>query len=210
MYGKHTETLKTLTDMSAKGTYTTAEPLDWDEAISLMNRLFKDGNYRIALLVGCGIFFGLRISDLLRLTWHDLLDEDTFIIHEKKTGKRRIIKVNDTFKRTIIVPCYEKLRIRKMDELVFLSKIGKPYTADRLNVMFKGIKVKYRLSVKRFSTHSLRKTFAKRVYTMAGNRSEDALVRLSELLSHSSTAITRKYIGLTQQVMADTYDMLAY
>lgn len=51
---------------------------------------------------------------------------------------------------------------------------------------------------------------AKRVYTMAGNRSEDALVRLSELLSHSSTAITRKYIGLTQQVMADTYDMLAY
>jgi integrase len=88
--------------MSAKGTYTTAEPLDWDEAISLMNRLFKDGNYRISLLVGCGIFFGLRISDLLRLTWHELIDEDTFIIHEKKTGKRRIIKVNDTFKRTIM------------------------------------------------------------------------------------------------------------
>ena len=196
--------------MSAKGTYTTAEPLDWDEAISLMNRLFKDENYRISLLVGCGIFFGLRVSDLLRLTWHELLDEDTFIIHEQKTGKRRIIKVNDTFKRTIIHPCYEKLRIRKMDELVFLSKIGKPYTADRLNVMFKGIRVKYRLSIKRFSTHSLRKTFAKRVYTMAGNKSEDALVKLSEMLGHSSTAITRKYIGLTQQVMADTYDMLAY
>ena len=196
--------------MSAKGTYTTAEPLDWDEAISLMNRLFKDGNYRISLLVGCGIFFGLRISDLLRLTWHELLDEDTFIIHEQKTGKRRIIKVNDTFKRTIIQPCHDKLRIRKMDEPVFLSKIGKPYTADRLNVMFKGIRVKYRLSIKRFTTHSLRKTFAKRVYTMAGNRSEDALVRLSEMLGHSSTAITRKYIGLTQQVMADTYDMLSY
>jgi integrase len=196
--------------MSAKGTYTTAEPLDWDEAISLMNRLFKDGNYRISLLVGCGIFFGLRISDLLRLTWHELLDEDTFIIHEKKTGKRRIIKVNDTFKRTIIQPSYEKLRIRKMDEPVFLSKIGQPYTADRLNVMFKGIRVKYRLSIKRFTTHSLRKTFAKRVYTMAGNKSEDALVKLSEMLGHSSTAITRRYIGLTQQVMADTYDMLAY
>ena len=196
--------------MSAKGTYTTAEPLDWDEAISLMNRLFKDGNYRISLLVGCGIFFGLRISDLLRLTWHELLDEDTFIIHEQKTGKRRIIKVNDTFKRTIIQPCHDKLRIKKLDEPVFLSKIGQPYTADRLNVMFKGLRVKYRLSIKRFTTHSLRKTFAKRVYTMAGNRSEDALVRLSEMLGHSSTAITRKYIGLTQQVMADTYDMLAY
>ena len=196
--------------MSAKGTYTTAEPLDWDEAISLMNRLYKDGNYRIALLIGCGIFLGLRVSDLLRLRFCDLLDEDTFIIYEKKTGKRRIIKVNDTFKRTIIQPCYEKLRIKKRDELVFLSKIGKPYTADRLNVMFKSIRVKYRLSVKRFSTHSLRKTFAKRVYTMAGDRSEDALVRLSEMLGHSSTAITRRYIGLTQKVMMDTYDMLSY
>lgn len=196
--------------MSVKGSYTTAVPLDWDEAISLMNRLFKDGNYRISLLVGCGIFFGLRVSDLIRLTWHDLLDNDTFIIFEQKTGKRRLIKVNETFKRSIILPCYEKLRIRQMSEPVFLSKIGKPYTADRLNVMFKSIRVKYRLSVKRFSTHSLRKTFAKRVYTMAGDRSEDALVRLSELLGHSSTAITRRYIGLTTQVMMDTYDMLAY
>lgn len=196
--------------MSAKGTYTTAEPLDWDEAISLMNRLFKDENYRISLLVGCGIFFGLRISDLLRLTWHDLLDENTFIIHELKTGKRRIIKVNDTFKRTIILPCYEKMKISQRDELVFLSKIGLPYTTDRLNVIFKGIRVKYRLSIKRFTTHSLRKTFAKRVYTMAGDRREDALVRLCEMMNHSSTAITRRYIGLTQQVMANTYDMLSY
>ena len=35
------------------------------------------------------------------------------------------------------------------------------------------------------------------------------LVRLSELLGHSSPAITRKYIGLTQKVMMDTYDMLS-
>ncbi len=196
--------------MSNKGAYTTSEPLEWDEAVSFMNRLFNDGNYRISLLVGCGIFFGLRISDLLRLTWNDVLDGDCFLINEKKTGKRRIIKVNETFRRTIIIPCFEKLRIRRMGEPLFLSKIGKPYTADRLNVMFKRLRVKYQLHVKHFSTHSLRKTFAKRVYTMAGNKSEDALVRLSEMLGHSSTAITRKYIGLTQQVMADTYDMLAY
>jgi integrase len=144
------------------------------------------------------------------LKWCDLREEDTFLIFEKKTGKRRIIKINDTFRRTIILPCFDKLHIKKMNEPVFLSKIGKVYTADRLNVMFKSIKVKYKLSVKRFSTHSLRKTFAKRVYTMAGTNSEDALVRLSEMLGHSSTGITRKYIGLTQQVMMDTYDMLSY
>ena len=46
------------------------------------------------------------------------------------------------------------------------------------------------------------------IYKMAGDKSEDALVRLSELLGHSSPAITCRYIGLIQQVMMDIYDML--
>ena len=194
--------------MSRKGTYTTAEPLEWNEAISFMNRLYNDGNFTISLLVGCGLFFGLRISDILRLTWDDLLSADTFIIFEKKTGKRRIIKINPTFKQHI-KKCYMKMRPKHTEDLVFISKWGKPYTANRLNVMFKTFKYKYRLNITHFSTHSLRKTFATRIYKMAGDKSEDALVRLSELLGHSSPAITRKYIGLTQKVMMDTYDMLS-
>ncbi len=193
--------------MSKKGSYTTAEPLEWHEAISFMNRLFEDGNFTISLLVGCGIFFGLRISDLLRLTWAELLSADTFILFEKKTGKRRIIKINPAFKRHI-KKCYEKMRPKHTEDLVFISKWKKPYTPNRLNVMFKSYKYKYRLDITHFSTHSLRKTCATRSYKMAGDRSEDALVRLSELLGHSSPAITRKYIGLTQKVMMDTYDML--
>ena len=193
--------------MSVKGTYTTAEPLEWNEAISFMNRLYEDGNFTISLLVGCGIFFGLRISDILRLTWEHLLAGDTFILFEQKTGKRRIIKINPTFKRHI-KECYAKLHPKNETDLVFISKWGKPYTPNRLNVMFKTYKYRYRLHITHFSTHSLRKTFATRIYKMAGDKSEDALVRLSELLGHSSPAITRKYIGLTQKVMMDTYDML--
>ena len=193
--------------MSVKGSYTTAEPLEWNEAISFMNRLYDDGNFTISLLVGCGIFFGLRISDILRLTWDDLLAGDTFIIFEKKTSKRRIIKINPTFKQHI-KKCYMKMHPKHTEDLVFISKWGKPYTANRLNVMFKTLKYKYRLNITHFSTHTLRKTFSTRIYKMAGDKSEDALVRLSELLGHSSPAITRKYIGLTQRVMMDTYDML--
>ena len=193
--------------MSVKGSYTTAEPLEWNEAISFMNRLYNDGNFTISLLVGCGIYFGLRISDILRLTWDDLLSGDTFIIFEKKTSKRRIIKINPTFKQHI-KKCYMKMHPKHTEDLVFISKWGKPYTANRLNVMFKTYKYKYRLNITHFSTHSLRKTFSARIYRMAGDKSEDALVRLSEILGHSSPAITRKYIGLTQKVMMDTYDML--
>lgn len=191
--------------MSKKGSYTTAEPLEWHEAISFMNRLYEDGNFTISLLVGSGIYFGLRISDILLLTWDHLLSADTFILFEKKTGKRRIIKINPSFKRHI-KKCYEKMRPKRTEDLVFISKWKKPYTPNRLNVMFKSYK--YRLNITHFSTHSLRKTFATRIYKMAGDKSEDALVRLSELLGRSSPAITQRYIGLTQQVMTDTYDML--
>ncbi len=193
--------------MSVKGSYTTAEPLEWNEAISFMNRLYDDGNFTISLLVGCGIHFGLRISDLLRLKWSDLLSGETFILFEKKTGKRRIIKINPKLKQHI-KKCYEKIHPKHTEDLVFISKWGKPYTTNRLNVMFKSFKFKYRLNITHFSTHSLRKTFATRIYKMAGDRQEEYLVRLSEILGHSSTAISRKYIGLTQQVMMDTYDLL--
>ena len=193
--------------MSVKGSYTTAEPLEWNEAISFMNRLYDDGNFTISLLVGCGIYFGLRVSDILRLRKRDLEADETFIIFEQKTNKRRIIKINPSFKRHI-KRCLAKMNVKHDDDLVFISKWKKPYTPNRLNVMFKTYKYRYRLSITHFSTHSLRKTFATRIYKMAGDKSEDALVKLSELLGHSSPAITRKYIGLTQKVMMDTYDML--
>ena len=193
--------------MSVKGSYTTAEPLAWNEAISFMNRLYDDSKFTISLLVGCGIYFGLRISDILRLTWEDLLADDTFILFEKKTGKRRIIKINPTFKQHI-KKCYAKMHPKHTGDLVFISQWGKPYTTNRLNVMFKTYKYKYHLNITHFSTHSLRKTFATRIYKMAGDKSEDYLVRISQLFSHSSTAVTRAYIGLTAKVMADTYDML--
>lgn len=193
--------------MSVKGSYVTAEPLEWNEAVSFMNRLYDDGNYTISLLVGCGIYFGLRVSDLLRLRKKDLEASETFILYEKKTGKRRIIKINPAFKHHI-KRCLAKMNIKHDDDLVFISKWGKPYTTNRLNVMFKSYRIKYRLNITHISTHTLRKTFATRIYKMAGDKSEDFLVRISQLFGHSSTAITRAYIGLTAKVMADTYDML--
>ncbi len=73
--------------------YQTSDYMEWDTMLSLIRKLYKDGNYRMSLLVGCGSFFGLRISDILTLTWEMLLNDDKFVINEKKTNKRRIIKI---------------------------------------------------------------------------------------------------------------------
>lgn len=80
--------------MSLKNSYVTSDYMEWDSMLSLVHKLYRDKEYRLSLLIGCGSFFGLRISDILALTWSMLLDDEKFVIIEKKTGKRREIKVN--------------------------------------------------------------------------------------------------------------------
>jgi len=79
--------------MSLKNSYVTSDYLEWDSMLSLVRKLYRDQEYRLSLLIGCGSFFGLRISDLLTLTWSMLLDNEKFVITEQKTGKRREIRV---------------------------------------------------------------------------------------------------------------------
>lgn len=54
--------------MAARNQYRTSDYMERDSMLSLIRRLYRDGDYRMSLLIGCGSFFGLRISDLLTLT----------------------------------------------------------------------------------------------------------------------------------------------
>lgn len=195
--------------MSAKNSYTTADYLDWDSMISLIRRLFKNGDYRFSLLIGCGCFFGLRISDLLTLTWDMLLDKDCFMINEHKTGKRRIVKINKGFQKHI-KDCYEALKIDNPQQHCFISQKGCVYSIQRINYHFKEIKFKYGLKIKNFSTHSMRKTLGRKVVESAGKDAEMALIKLSEMYNHSSVQVTRRYLGLRLQEIAEIYDELDF
>jgi integrase len=177
--------------------------------LNLVRRLYKDGDYRMSLLIGCGSFFGLRISDLLSLDWNMLLEGDSFILTEKKTGKRRIIKINADFRKHIL-DCYNALQILDMNEKCFLSKKNVVFSIQRVNVLLKEIKLKYNLKIEHFSTHSLRKTFGRRVVASAGENSEMALIKLSELFNHSTPQITRRYLGLRQEELMEVYDALIF
>jgi integrase len=177
--------------------------------LNLVRRLFKDADYRMSLLIGCGCFFGLRISDLLSLSWDMLLDHEMFVLVEQKTGKRRIIRVNADF-RNHILDCFNALKITNKQEKCFLSRKKTVYSVQRINVKFKDIKRKYGLKVEHFSTHSCRKTFGRKVVESAGENSEMALIKLSELFNHSSPQITRRYLGLRQDELMEIYDTLIF
>ena len=197
--------------MSQKHTYTTADYITWDTATNLVRKLFRNGNYRMSLFIGCGIFFGLRVSDLLTLSWNQILSGDEFVIFEKKTDKRRVIRMNEGFKAHI-ADCYQALGIKDINEPCFLNRYGSVLSLQMINRNFKAIKVKYQLKIENFSTHSLRKTWARQVYENENSqgRGDMALLKLSEIMNHSCPSITRRYIGLRQQELGEVYDSLQF
>ena len=196
--------------MSLKGSSTRADYIEWDTAVNLVHKLYRDGNYRMSLLIGCGIFFGLRISDLLQLSWDMLLDGDSFTLTEQKTGKRRTIRINRDFQKHIRA-CHKAIRVTDNTSKCFINATGQTLSIQRVNVLLKQIKAKYGLkSVRNISSHSLRKTFGRKVFESAGENANMALVRLSELFNHSNVAITKIYLGIRQEELLETYDLLDF
>ena len=188
--------------MSLKYSNTTADYLVWSDAMNLVRKLAKDENYKMSLLVALGCFTGLRISDILALRWEQILSTEEFTIIEKKTGKQRTLRLNPQLR--------EHIQPIGLKAPILVSQKGTVFTIQRINVILKEIKKKYRLKVKNFSCHSLRKTFGRQVYNMNSDNSELALVKLMELFNHSSVSITKRYLGLRQEEILETYDCLSF
>ena len=195
--------------MSLKYSTTTADYLVWSDAMNLIRKLAKDGNYKISLLIALGCFTGLRISDILALRWKQILHVEEFTIIEKKTGKKRTLRLNPQLQQHV-AECYEHIQPLGINAPILVSQKGTIFTVQRINVILKEVKRKYRLKVKNFSCHSLRKTFGRQVYNMNSENSELALVKLMELFNHSSIAITKRYLGLRQEEILQTYDCLSF
>ncbi len=195
--------------MSKKYSNTTSDFIEWDTMLILVRNLFKDGNYKMSLLIALGSFWGLRISDILDLTWNQILNTESLEIFERKTGKRREIKINSQLQKHIL-ECYKAIQPSKIDSKCFISQKGTVYSVQRINVILKELKRKYNIKIDHFSTHSMRKTFGRAVYNNSENNAEFALVKLSELFNHSDVRTTRKYLGLRNDELMETYELLKF
>jgi site-specific recombinase XerD len=195
--------------MSKKQTKTTTSGLDWNSMHGLLVRLKRDGKHREYLLIATGCYFGLRITDLLSLKFSDVLNKDEFYLIEHKTGKERKITINTFVKETITFIAEEKTRAGTFDinDYLFKNRVGNNLTIQFINVMLHTTFKDYNVKVQNGSSHTLRKTFGKRVWEM-DNKSERALVYLSEIFSHSSISTTKRYIGITEKQIADVYMQL--
>ena len=113
--------------MSLKYSSTTADYLQWSEAMNLVRKLARDSNYKMSLLIALGCFTGLRISDILALRWNQILDAEEFTIIEIKTGKQRTIRINMQLQQHVR-DCYEHINPVGINAPVLISQKGTVYT----------------------------------------------------------------------------------
>jgi site-specific recombinase XerD len=93
---------------------------------------------------------------------------------------------------------------------MFLSQKGSVFSLQRINIILKNLKMQYNLKIKNFSSHSLRKSFGREIFNRSAENAELAIVKLSQLFNHSNPSITRRYLGITQQELLNTYDVLSF
>ena len=191
---------------------TATSGMDWNTMIGLTLRLKKDKLYKDYLLITVGCYFGLRIGDLLSIKWVDVIGKEEIALIEQKTKKTRKTKkirritINPNVIHALDLCLNQRKLINCFDEndFIFCNRWGGQLSISYINKRLKFIFKKYNVIVQNASSHTLRKTFGKRIYE-ADNKSERALVYLSEIFSHSSISTTRKYIGITQEAIADMY-----
>lgn len=193
--------------MALKGQKTTTGFIQWNDLTNLVLKLQRDGEYKFSLLIGTGAFTGLRISDILSLTWNQLLNKEVIELHEMKTGKFRKIKINQDL-QSLIISNYLAMGEPNVENLVFVNKYGtKQINVQWVNTKLKEIFTKYSIKTQNPSTHSLRKSFGRKIWEI-NNYSEKSLVLLSELFNHSNIQITKRYLGIKEQELFDVYDSL--
>lgn len=194
--------------MSLPGQRTTTTAMNWDDFRSLISRLERDGEYKFCLLIACGVFTGLRIGDLLKLRFSQFENTEILNIQEHKTKKMRRIKINSDLKE-LLMRVKEKMGAIDSSQFIFLNKYGtKPIDRSYVNVRLKEIIRKYDISIEsNVSSHMFRKTLGNRVLRL-NNYSNESVILLMEMYSHSSPAITRRYLGLRERDILDIYDSL--
>lgn len=200
-----------------------AEPIkSMDDIMRISEYLISRGKYRDNMLFIVGINFGLRVSDLRKLRFSNLINDDCtfrdrFAILEQKTRntrrvrKNRYITINTAVVEAVTLFLEHKPGVR-LSDYMFQSEStnglnqGGPISKVSIDRMLKGVAKDLGLG-NRMATHSLRKTFAYHQMVMSGNDPRKLLL-LQKMFGHSTAAQTLDYIGITEEEIDEAYRKL--
>ena len=184
--------------MSKLNSITTCDFIDVDKALNTGIKLMKNPKTElIGLYIIVSIYTGLRTSDVKTITYEQVRSR-TINLTEQKTKKKRTIPVHyEMFKAVMNTTQKNQLG------LIFISQKNSVITTQQINRLLKKVFVSL-IGTHCISTHSLRKSFVRRVYENNG-RTENALIYLSDMFNHSTVKETRKYLGISQEELNEIY-----
>lgn len=184
----------------------TVEPIRDKKKIDAIKKYLLDSGkiWDYALFV-VGINTGLRIADLLTLTWEDVLTEKkkfkvNIYIWEKKTGKENRFPINENAQETL-VRLFEALDIQEYVCPIFSSRnanmkaISRSQAWRTINATCAAVGVRENVW-----THTLRKTWGYWAW-----KNGVPLPIIMEVLNHSSITVTKRYLGITQDEINKAY-----
>lgn len=184
----------------------TVEPIRDEKKIAAMKAVLKDQSMRNYLLFVLGINTGLRITDLLKFKISDVIDEKGKIvtsirIREGKTKKEKEFILNRAAKKAI-QEYLDSLGDFRPNLYLFKSQKGQNKAISREQAYMILNKAARMVGIEGpVGAHTLRKTFG----YMARTKGIATIEQLQEIFNHSSPAITKRYIGITQKEINDIY-----
>ena len=163
----------------------------------------KRGHLRNYVLIVLGLHTALRISDILRLKWEDVYDfkrkrlRASITIVEKKTHKTKTIALNGKIISALAL--YSPSTARSGHFLIENSRTEKAISRIQAYRLIRAASVALEFQ-NRVSCHSLRKSFGYHAW-----KSGVSPAVIMEIYNHSSFAITRRYLGITQDDKDEVY-----
>lgn len=182
-----------------------AKPIKDIERVYDIQDYLRYKNERDYVLFTLGITTGYRAGDLVKLRVRDVkqaLRTGYFLILEgKKENTRNIRKENIKPREAKIISKTERVLrnyiSNKQDyEYLFKSRKGQNEHITVAHVSRILSQAAERFGLDNITAHSMRKTYAYSIYV----ESEYDIVAVKEMLGHSSTEITKRYLGLDREL----------
>jgi len=184
-----------------------------DEQICRLIELSAQSGYRtlrrqtystLFALLSCT---GLRVSEAIRLRYHDITP-DGLVIRATKFQKTRLIPLHDTARAGLERYLQQRRPYAPLDDHVFISLRRKPLLIEDVDKAFRTTAAKMGLPTgrarRRPTPHSLRHAFAIRALQTCPDgrdRITKHMLMLSTYLGHSSAALTYWYLEAVPELM---------
>lgn len=167
------------------------QPIRDNNVVRDIGAYLRNNSERNYIMFLCGIYTGLRISDVLKLRVADVKDKNYLNIREKKTGKQKMIEINPILKRELKHYLEGK---EDPDEYLIKSREGYNKQLSR-SMAYKILReAGDRFGLEAIGTHTLRKTFGYHFYKQTKD-----VVTLQQIFNHSHSSVTLRYIGINQE-----------